>query len=426
MSIEYEQFHIKSFSDSGELEQALKNQRKHIEDVQQGAIWNDGRLGWFCVDQAFPADERERLRTAASWAQETAQVLVVIGIGGSNRGALAAISALHRTLRSPTRVLFAGDTLSASSLLDTLELIKNESVILNVIAKDFNTVEPGIAFRLLRKAMKEKYGHEYNKRIVVTGSHGKGQLQEMAEKEGYRFLAFPKDVGGRFSVLTTVALFPMAVAGLDIDTLLEGAKDMERQLKETTIDTNPAVQYAVNRNILFLKGFHIESLVFFEPDLIHLARWWVQLFAESEGKNQKAIFPTFFSYSEDLHAVGQYVQEGKRNIQETYLCLFHENPNLIIGPSTEEQDGFDYLDGKAFDKLNRSVYQAAFKAHSEAGVPCTEIAVSQVTERNLGQVFYFFMFAVYVSASLLGVDPFSQDGVENYKDAMYSLLGKNT
>ena len=396
-----------------------------IKRVLRGAVWNDRWLGWFSVADSAPQALLDTILEEAAYVRGAATVMVVIGVGGSNRGAMAAIEAARRGSRSPTRIVYAGDTMSGAALRDIVEIVKNESTMLNVIAKDFNTLEPGIAFRVLREAMIEKYGTDYRKRIIATGSRGPGQLFEMAQTNGYRFFDFPEPIGGRFSVLSAVALFPMAVADIDIAAIVAGAKAAEKELKETDLYSNPAVLYAIERNILFSKGFIIESLVHFEPDLGAFARWWTQLFAETEGKNQSAIFPTSFLYSEDLHAVGQYVQQGKRCIAETYLRLFHEDGDFAIGASAEVPDGFDYLDGKPFGDLNRAVYQAALEAHSRDGVPCLEISVPEMNERGLGELFYFFMFACYLSASLLQVNPFTQDGVESYKKNMYRLLGKS-
>ena len=425
MQISYDPSASAVHADEADAEGYLEKNRTLIERVQEGYIWNDGRLGWFSVTGAFPPEESYKLRAEADRVRAIATVMIVIGIGGSNRGAMAAIQALHRSIASPTRIVFAGDTLSASSLLDSVEILKRESVVLNVIAKDFNTVEPGITFRVLRNALIDKYGEGYRERIIATGSRGPGQLAELSDAHGYRFLDFPADVGGRFSALTTVGLFPMAVAGIDIAALVAGAMDAEKELKNAGIESNPAVRYAVNRNLLFSRGFNVESLVFFEPDLLPFARWWTQLFAETEGKNQEAVFPTYFSYSEDLHAVGQYVQQGKRCIQETFLNFVHVHPDFLIGPSAAVKDGFGYLDGKAFDELNRAVYAAALRAHSEDGVPCAEISAPAIGAGSLGGLFYFFMFASYLSATLLGVNPFNQDGVENYKVNMYRILGKH-
>jgi len=399
-------------------------ERDAITTALKGEAWNDGKLGWFSLAESVPAPELRRILDEAAYVKGTVDTMIVIGIGGSNRGAEAAIHALRPSLRSPTRVVFAGDTMSGAELLDAVETVKNSSVALNVIAKDFNTVEPGIAFRVLRGAMIEKYGSAYSDRIIATGSRGPGQLYELSEKHGWRFLDFPEAIGGRFSVLSAVGLFPMAVAGVDISELIAGARGMEAELKAAEPLSNPAVRYAVDRNILFSKGFGVESLVVFEPDLEPLARWWVQLFAETEGKTESAIFPTCFSYSEDLHAVGQYVQQGRRCVQETFLRLFHDNPGFAIEASEEVSDGFGYLDGKAFDELNHAVYAAALEAHAADGVPCLEIACRRIDARCLGELFYFFMFACYISANILGVNPFDQEGVENYKRNMYRLLGK--
>ncbi|MEI6876908.1 MAG: glucose-6-phosphate isomerase, partial [Spirochaetota bacterium] len=330
-----------------------------------------------------------------------------------------------RKRRSPTRIVWAGDSLSAARLRDVLEILRNSSVVLNVIAKDFNTVEPGIAFRVLRQALIEKYAADHAGRIIVTGSRGPGQLFDLALGQGYRFLDFPPSIGGRFSVLSAVGLFPMAVADIDIGQVVDGAKECEASVKGAEPLHNDAVRYAVMRNLLFSKGFTVESLVVFEPDLVPLARWWTQLFAETEGKNENAIFPTWFNYSEDLHAVGQYVQQGRRCIIETFLGMFHADPDFTIGESRDVLDGFGYLDGRRFDELNLAVYGAALEAHAKDGVPCFEMATRGIGEKELGTLFYFFMFSCYLSATLLGVNPFTQDGVEAYKGNLYRILGKS-
>ncbi len=400
----------------------ISARRSILERARRGEIWNEKWLGWLSVREAASARALAAVRGEAARVQQRASAMIVIGIGGSNRGAMAAIQAQRGKLTSPTRIVWAGDTLSGSSLRDALDIVERESVVLNVIAKDFKTLEPGISFRMLRKALMEKYGADYAERVIATGSYGDGQLFDLAQAHASRFLEFPENIGGRFSVLSNVGLFPMAVAGVDIESLAAGAEDAEHALRSLPLEENPAARYAVNRNLLFERGFSIESLIFFEPDLLPFARWWTQLFAETEGKTPSAVFPTSFSYSEDLHAVGQYVQEGRRCIAETYLRAFHSTPDLRIEPSAGVADRFDYLDGKEFDELNRAVYRAAIRAHSADGVPCQEIVLPEIRESELGALFYFFMFSCYLSASTLGVNPFTQDGVENYKRAMQSLL----
>ena len=404
-----------------EMQTYLQDNRGLIESVQAGLEQDKGSLGWFAVDLACSKE----LHALAAKVRGMAEVMIVIGIGGSNRAAIAALDALRRTADSPTTLYFAGDSLSTTRLQDALHLVRTKSVVLNVIAKDFNTVEPGIWFRMLRSAMQEKYGPSYHERIVAIGSRGEGQLYELSKLHGYAYLPFPKDVGGRFSALSPVGLFPMAVAGLDVEKILQGARVVERQIKTTSIGENAAVRYAALRNIIRKKGIRVESLAFFEPDLLGLSRWWIQLFAESEGKTDCVLFPVGFSYSEDLHAVGQYVQEGPRIILETFLQVDYQSQELLIGPSADVQDGFSYLDGKPFSVLNESVYRSALKAHAEGGVPCCELKLDgHLDELALGSLFWFFLFSAYLSATLLGVNPFDQEGVEGYKKNMYAELGK--
>lgn len=424
MNLVFSGTHATDRISANEIESCIHSSETVLEMAMQGLLWNETGRGWFQVKEALPTGFLETIQEEAAQVWKKASVMIVIGIGGSNRGAMAAIQALHRSLNSPTRIVWAGDTLSSVGLADVLAILERESVVLNVIAKDFRTLEPGVAFRVLRNAMMKKYGDGYAERIVATGSRGSGQLHELAMEHGYRFLDFPATTGGRFSVLSAVALFPMAVAGIDIRELVQGARGTEEYLKAKDLHSNPAVLYAVTRNLLFSRGFSIESLVIFEPDLGAFARWWTQLFAETEGKTEKALFPVSFSYSEDLHAVGQYVQEGRRCIIETFLGLFHDSPGFKIGASETVKDGFEYLDGKSFDELNRCVHAATLHAHSRDGVPCLEVSAPGISARILGEAFYFFMFSCYVSACLLQVNPFTQDGVENYKKAMYGMLGK--
>ncbi len=404
-----------------DIEAAIERHAALIAEVQKGEPQYAGSLGWLDVK----ARNVDGLIELAMHVNRIAEVMIVIGIGGSNRGAVAALEALKRTVASPTTLYFAGDTLSATRLADALEVVENKSVVLNVIAKDFNTVEPGITFRMLRNAMQAKYGFAYAERIIVTGSKGSGQLYELAVEHGYHYLPFPSDIGGRFSVLSPVGLFPLAVAGLDVRCLLEGACAMQQKVRTMQGGDNPAVRYAVLRSLIRNKGIAVESLVTFEPDLQHFVRWWVQLFAETEGKTDSVLFPVGFSYSEDLHAVGQYVQQGPRILLETYLDIHYAETNCVIKESCDVEDGFSYLDNKPFSLLNKTVYRAALQAHARDSVPCIELIVDKSLDADaLGGLFYFFLFSAYLSARLLCVNPFNQEGVEQYKRNMYAELGK--
>ncbi len=410
---------------SDEIQTEIRKRQADILQVQQGKIGDINRLGWFTLPHQLD-EYLAPIHEAAEKIKTMATHLIVVGIGGSNRGSMAATQALRHQISSPVTITYAGDSLSQMHLQEALELVERENVAINVIAKDFNTLEPGISFRLLRDALKKKYGSAYHQRVFVTGSRGSGQLFDLAQLHGYHFLDFPENFGGRFSVLSAVGLLPMAVAGVDLYKIFKGAKAAESYLKSTDPEKNQGVIYAVTRNLLFQKGFPLESLVLFEPDLLHLGRWWVQLFAESEGKTENAIFPVSFMYSDDLHAVGQYVQEGRRCIAETYLRLFHPNKPLVIPESPEVFDGFDYLSCKEFQTLNETVYQAALEAHKNDGIPCTQfIAESTICPEIIGYFFYYSFFVCYLSCVLLEVNPFDQEGVEGYKRNMYTLLGKN-
>ncbi len=410
---------------SDEIQTEIRKRQVDILQVQQGEIGDTSRLGWFTLPHQLD-EYLAPIHEAAHKIKNMATHLIVVGIGGSNRGAMAAIQALRHQISSPVTISYAGDSLSQMRMQEALELVEKENVAINVIAKDFNTLEPGIAFRLLRDALKKKYGADYHQRVFVTGSRGSGQLFDLAQLQGYHFLDFPENLGGRFSVLSAVGLLPMAVAGIHLHRIFKGARAAESYLKSTEPEKNQGVIYAVTRNLLFQKGFTLESLVLFEPDLLHLGRWWVQLFAESEGKTERAIFPVSFMYSEDLHAVGQYVQAGRRCIAETYLKLFHPNKSLAIPESPEVSDGFDYLSRKEFQALNETVYQAALEAHKNDGIPCTQfIAESTICPEIIGYFFYYSFFVCYLSCILIEVNPFDQEGVEGYKRNMYTLLGKN-
>ncbi|HHX79800.1 MAG TPA: glucose-6-phosphate isomerase [Acholeplasmataceae bacterium] len=414
--------YVDKYVSQKEILEEISLNRQVFADSYVGKIGPDDRKGWFKVDNYANPEMLNEILETSEYVRKNAEVFVVIGIGGSNRSALAAVECFKYNHPDAPEIIWAGNNLSGASLKRVFDRIGNRSVIIDVIAKDFNTVEPGLAFRMFREHLKERYGSDYNKHVIVTGSEGKGQLREMAERYDYKFLPFPEDVGGRYCVLTPVGLLPMAVAGIDIKQIVEAAKATENYLKSLPIEENPAVHYAVARNLLFRKGFQIEGFVVIEPELEHLARWWLQEFGETEGKIQDAVFPTYFVYSEDLHSMGQYIQEGRRFVFETYFNCF--KPTELTIPLSEEEDGFNYLDKRPYDDVNHAVYQAALNAHYEDGVPCIEFLAPAPDETVFGEFYYFFLFAVYCSANLIGVNPFNQDGVENYKLNMYRILGK--
>lgn len=412
---------VEPFLAGVEIDEAVEKHAETFNQVLEGRLGTPSDLGWH-APQRWEADPLvDQVLALAEKIRRDGEVFVLVGVGGSNRGAQSVIETLGDRR---VEIIYAGNTLSGRELQKVLDKIRACSTYVNVIAKDFNTLEPGIAFRVLRQALQETYGDDAKSRIIATGSRGPGQLFELSRQWGWDFLPFPEDMGGRFSVLSAVGLLPMAAAGVDIQALIGGAAQAARALKSAPLPDNPACRYAAARNLLFEKGYVIENLAVLEPSLAYLARWWVQLFGESEGKNQSCIFPTYSSYSEDLHAIGQYIQEGRRMIMETYIDARFSNPGWQIQPDPV-QDGFDYLDGKPYDLLNQAVYQAAVQAHRDGGVPCFQFRCGEISARLFGELFYFFMLSCCLSAVMIGVDPFGQPGVEAYKRSMYALLGKN-
>lgn len=404
-----------------ELDQAIQANAGTIARVMRGELGKPADLGWFSPSRWETDALIDRIETLAEKIRSDGELFLLIGVGGSNRGAQSVIETLGD---DRLEIIYTGDNLSWQALKSTLAKIRGRSTYLNIIAKDFNTLEPGVAFRFLRRQIEEAYGKAASERIIVTGSEGTGQLYDLSKEQGYTFLPFPPDMGGRFSVISAVGLLPMAVAGVDIRQLIRGAGVAERELKNTAYLENPACRYAVARNLLFEKGFVIESLVTLEPSLNYFARWWVQLFSESEGKNQRCIFPSSCLFSEDLHAIGQYIQEGKRIVMETFLDARFSNPHQLI-PQSRISDGFEYLNGKPFDVLNEAVYQAAFTSHWHDGVPCFQFHCGELTPALFGELFYLFMLSCNISAALIGVNPYGQPGVEVYKRNMYRILGKD-
>jgi glucose-6-phosphate isomerase len=354
-------------------------------------------------------------------------VLISIGIGGSYLGAKAAIefcSPTFEELRKPS-VFFAGHNINSDYLADMLELVKDREVAVNVISKSGTTTEPAIAFRIVREWMEKRYGRkEAASRIVATTDPDKGALRKLAKEEGYAAFEIPADVGGRFSVLTPVGLFPIAVAGIDIAKLLEGAAGASAFCCGESVDRNLAGRYAAVRNILFRKGYTTEVMATFQPQLHYINEWWKQLSGESEGKNGTGIMPAGLDYTTDLHSLGQWMQEGLRNVFETFMVLKKTKSTLTVPKFDDDSDDLNYLAGRSFEDINEKAFQGTILAHLDGGVPAATLMLADRSEATLGQLFYFFEKAVALSGYILRVNPFDQPGVEAYKKNMFALLGK--
>lgn len=401
------------------LKQYIKQEEDILTRAQAGEERYSGNLGWLHVDEWAGEEKLREIETCAGRVREDGEILVVIGIGGSNQAARAVVEAL--SCGGPMKILYAGNNVSSQYMKQLLKQLEGKSVYVNVIAKNFETLEPGIGFRILRQYLKERYGTGYERRVFATGTRG-SRLHELCRIYGYTFLDFPENIGGRYSGLCNVGLFPAAVAGMDIRAMAAGAGDMERELRNTKGEENTAFQYAAIRSLLYQEGFRVEMLASFEPRLQYFYGWWTQLFAESEGKQGKGLYPTAVKYSEDLHSIGQFVQEGTPILFETFLDI-EEQGEAVSVEADEVEDGFNYLNGSSLADISRAAFEATVKAHSER-LPCIRIRIDELSEYSFGQLFYFFEFACYLSGKLLGVNPFDQPGVENYKGYMFEALGK--
>ena len=379
--------------------------------------------GWLDVPAETDAEEIRRIKKAAAGIRADSQVLVVIGIGGSYLGAKAAIDMLkHRSAGAP-EVIFAGTGLSADACLELMGRIGQRDFSINVISKSGTTLEPAIAFRIFRKLLIEKYGPEAaNRRIYATTDASRGALREMADRNGWQCFTVPEDVGGRYSVLTSVGLLPIAAAGLDIDSLLSGAAAMREELLQN--ENSIALEYAAARRDAFLAGREVELFAGFDPDLHMTAEWWRQLFGESEGKEGKGIFPDSVNFTRDLHSIGQFIQQGTPILMETVLDVVKSAGDIVMEPEEDDTDGLNYLAGKTLNEINRTAMESTIQAHREAGVPVNVISICEKNEKCLGELFYFFEFACAVSGYMNGVNPFDQPGVEVYKRNMFRILGK--
>ena len=402
-----------------EIEKFFASNIDNFHAVQKGQF-DKNVMGWFDVEMYASQSHIDEIEKLALKIKEKADVFLLCGVGGSNRGAQSVIEYFRE--KSNIEIRYIGNNLSARYLQKTLKGLDGKRVYANVIAKDFRTLEPGICFRMLRKFFKER-GENPAEKIVLTGSVGTS-FEQIAKNYGYDFLEFPKEMGGRYSVLSAVGLFPMAVMGIDINKVVQGAKKMKNIVTSTDIKSNISAKYVACRQILSKKGFGVENLCYFEPELDYFARWWLQLFGESEGKFDGAILPYTCNFSEDLHAIGQYIQEGKKNIFETFLQGISSADFVIEKDDffTNPADGFEYLDGKNFSILNNAVFHGSKKAHEDAGIPVGTLDFGNLTEEIFGELFYFFMFSCYFSCMASNVNPFDQNGVEDYKKNMYSIL----
>jgi len=415
-------------------EEEISNIRPSVEMAEKVLNSRTGAgsdfLGWVDLPDDYDKEEFARIKKAAEKIKSDSDVLVVVGIGGSYLGAKAAIEMLTDSFYnlSPERktpmIIFAGNSISSSYLADVISLLKDKDFSVNIISKSGTTTEPALAFRILRSLLIEKYGEEEaKKRIYATTDKARGALKTFADKEGYETFVIPDDVGGRFSVLTAVGLLPIAAAGIDIDDMMKGAQDARKDY-EKPFEENICYQYAAIRNILNRKGKCIELMVNYEPCLTFISEWWKQLYGESEGKDNRGIFPASVSFSTDLHSMGQYIQEGRRILFETVLNVQKPKKDLDFPFDEENIDGLNFLAGMTVDEVNNKAFQGTLLAHTDGEVPNIIINIPELTPYYFGALCYFFEKACAISGYILGVNPFNQPGVEAYKKNMFALLGK--
>jgi glucose-6-phosphate isomerase len=390
-------------------------------------------LGWIDLPLNYDRAEFAQIQTAARKIGETAEALVVIGIGGSYLGARAAIELLNHSFynqqnkahRDYPEIFYLGQTISPTYTAELLELLAEKDFAVNVISKSGTTTEPAIAFRLIKELLVKKYGKEgARSRIYATTDRAKGALKQLAQSEGYTQFVIPDDVGGRYSVLTPVGLLPIAVSGIDIRAMMDGAAAAVAEYGENRLEANPAYQYAAARNILYRKGKTVEVLINYEPGLHYFGEWWKQLYGESEGKNQRGIFPAACDFSTDLHSMGQYIQEGRRDLFETALWVEKPRRSVTIPEDPANIDGLNFLSGKTMEYVNRKAFEGTLLAHTDGGVPNLLVQIPEISPAIFGKLVYFFEKACGISGYLNAVNPFDQPGVEAYKKNMFALLGK--
>ncbi|CAJ1184480.1 glucose-6-phosphate isomerase [Companilactobacillus paralimentarius DSM 13238 = JCM 10415] len=401
------------------------------DELRKGTGAGADFRGFIDLPVDYDKDEFARIKKAAKKIQSDSEVFVGIGIGGSYLGARAAIDFLSSSFynvkneKDVPEVYFCGNSISPNYLADLLDVIGDRDFSINVISKSGTTTEPSIAFRILKAKLIEKYGVEGAKgRIYATTDRAKGALKTESDAEGYEEFVVPDDIGGRFSVLTAVGLLPIAVAGIDIDKLMEGAAQSREDYSSADLTKNDAYKYAALRNILYRKGYTTELLENYEPNVQYFGEWWKQLMGESEGKDQKGIYPSSANFSTDLHSLGQYIQEGRRNLMETVVLIDQPRHDVKIPAEKDNLDGLKYLENKSMDFVNKKAYEGVVLAHTDGGVPVMTVHIEKQDAYNLGYLMYFFEIAVGISGYLNGINPFNQPGVEAYKKNMFGLLGR--
>ena len=426
-----------NLKNSGITEKTILEYKEQVENIHKDLHRraNDEKdfVGWIELPTNYDKKEFSRIKKAAKKIKKESDILVVIGIGGSYLGARAVIEALTSSFqnmltdkqRKYPQILYVGNNLSPNYINELIEYIGDKDFSVNVISKSGTTTEPAIAFRIFREMLENKYGiEEARSRIYVTTDKERGALKTLADNEGYEKFVIPDNVGGRYSVLTPVGLLPIATAGIDIDKLMEGAQTAQERYNDPNLKYNECYKYAVVRNILYKLYKNTEILVNYEPKMHYFTEWWKQLYGESEGKEQKGIFPAGVDFTTDLHSMGQYIQEGRRNLFETVISIENSATDIIINKDEDNLDGLNYLAGKGLDYVNKKAMEGTIKAHVSGDVPNIVINIEKLDEENMGELIYFFEKSCAMSGMILGVNPFNQPGVEEYKKNMFKLLKK--
>ena len=426
-----------NLKNTGITQKSILEYKEQVEnihkDLHRRANDENDFVGWLDLPTNYDKKEFARIKKAAKQIKKESDVLVVIGIGGSYLGARAVIESLTSTFynmlpnkqRKFPQILYVGNNLSPNYINELIEYIGDKDFSVNVISKSGTTTEPAVAFRIFREILENKYGiDEARSRIYATTDRKKGALKTLADNEGYETFVVPDNIGGRYSVLTAVGLLPIATAGIDIDKLIQGAKIAEDRYNDSNLKYNECYKYAVVRNILYKLYKNTEILVNYEPKMHYFTEWWKQLFGESEGKDQKGIFPAGVDFTTDLHSMGQYIQEGRRNLFETVIEIEEPLSDITINPDDDNLDGLNYLAGKGLDFVNKKAMEGTIKAHVDGDVPNIVIKMKKLDEQNIGELIYFFEKACAMSGMILGVNPFNQPGVEKYKTNMFKLLKK--